>query len=174
MNALCVGGASCVWDDLDRIPLGWGDVVIACNDIGIELPGIDHWCTLHPEKFDNWREQRRLRHYNEPQIWFPEAVQASLTTKHGYDHIIDHPGGSSGLMCVTVAQHLGASEIVLAGIPLTPTPHNHALDRNWYKAETFREAWVREHKAGNLKGVTSMSGWTQELLGEPLFMVHEP
>src|SRR5688572_6460764 len=56
--ALLLGGADCVWDDVNALEsmLGstWPGIVIAVNDIGAMWPRrLDHWCSLHMENM-NW------------------------------------------------------------------------------------------------------------------------
>ena len=60
--ALILGGADCVWDDLEavgRLCDVPSAVVLAVNDVGYAYPGrVDHWCSLHPENFERWEAKR--------------------------------------------------------------------------------------------------------------------
>lgn len=160
MNALVIGGAACVWDDLRALG-PWGGLVVVVNDVGACYPHrIDHWATLHPEKLAGWRMGRWKRGGNgDYTTWSrrnPELVDRIIS---GWS------SGSSGMLGVGVALDVGAENVVLAGIPMGSEGHFFSPDP-WGAFETHRPAW--EKRIDVLRGrVTSMSGWTRELLGAP-------
>lgn len=195
MIALCLGGAERVWCDVEalarlarlptvdhehgkpcrkhgrtshRIPTDWPGPVIAANDIGVHWPlRLDHLVSLHQEKIQQWRKQRKEHRYPQDYlVWLTENKKLSdrvLPFRHK---------GSSGMYAPWVARHLGATGSVLCGIPLTPRPHfresrEHKEARGWPHAEKYWEVWqeCRDELLG--WNVRSMSGRTRELLGAP-------
>ena len=82
------------------------------------------------------------------------------------------PGGTSSWLAVKIAQAIGFQEIILCGVPLEKGPS--LPDDRWSDwsqrnqistVNTFRSVLMRDHYLH--KYVTSMSGWTKELFGEP-------
>lgn len=182
MNVLVVGGASCVWDDLESVPEGWWDQVVAVNDVGVwwDLP-LDHWVSLHAEKFSpfghkgDWLAQRRAHGYPDAaRVWSAKGRLRRGELWPGTTDALDESwsaSGSSGLFAVRVALHVGASRVILCGVPIDRRPHftesrNHSRTKAFSSAEGYRKAWQRQ--AENLRPcVRSMSGWTRNLLGGP-------
>lgn len=173
--ALCVGGASCVWDDLAawEVIYGreWGGIVIAANDIGCYLPyTIDAWVSMHPIKFEKWKALRLANGFPVDGI-----TTWCRTLRMGSQGLADNEmtpwgGGSSGMFTVQVARELGCTRAVLCGIPMTMTPHfaetQELFHKDWLAASGHWRAWIqcKDKMAGWVK---SMSGRTQELLGAP-------
>lgn len=160
MRALVIGSASCVWEDLrafDRTGLEV-DQIICVNDAIWAYPyDIDHAATLHPEHFKEWSFRRgKPKDYL---LW-------SNKDHHDVDrHIKNWGAGSSGMLGVVVGLEL-CDEVVIAGIPLSNESHFFD-ERKWSACFNHRKSWVT-HKAKMLGRVTSMSGWTMELLGHPV------
>lgn len=182
-KALVLGGAECVWDDIDESErlLGpeWWDIVVAANDVGCHWPKqLDAWASLHPNKFRDWTKLRAsLGHPNGYQTF----TRRGSGQKHA-DVAVTHRfgGGASGLLAVTVALHLGATRVVLCGIPMEKVPHFaesevHVRGRPW-RPDAHRRKW-KQHAAELSGTVRSMSrvygpdGWrssfTRNLLGAP-------
>lgn len=173
--ALCVGGASCVWDDVRawEAQYGgqWDGLIIAANDIGSHWPRIlDHWVSLHPNKFERWKALRAEQGMPAcaPVTWGRER---RMSEPRVTDRVLKPwPGGSSGMFAVQVARELGCSRIILCGIPMTPTPHfgqsQEVFGPQWIQAAGHWKAWPRQKHL--MDGwVRSMSGRTRELLGAP-------
>lgn len=187
-TALVIGGAECVWEDIAAAQAIDYQAVIACNDIGAEWPGeLDAWVSLHPRSFDsgpNWRKRRAdnghppaKRYFGHPPAFKGNRREGSkletFVTATPYD-FAGEKSGSSGLYAAKVALvDLGFDRVVLAGVPMTPTPHFNEK-RNWTKpnasgktsAHGFRNSWLavpEEYRAR----MRSMSGWTAILLGKP-------
>lgn len=174
MKALVLGGAAEVWDSLAETERlfgpGWWELAVACNDIGCLWPHhLDAWCTLHPEKMANWRRRREENGH-------PRAVEhigRNGRQPGALDRTIHHPfgNGSSGLLSVAVALHLGATRVVLCGVPMTRTPYfdgsvEHTTGHTFSGANAHWKKW--QFHAAELDGrVKSMSGRTQNLLGAP-------
>lgn len=164
MRALVIGGASCVFKDIEHaLALFNPDIVVAANDIGTRYERVDHLCTMHPMKMQDWLKARRANGFSKPEIW--TAVHKNKTTKLPFRQV-DSVGGSSGLLCVRVCRALEATRIVLAGVPMTAQLGHFHVTGNWIEAEVYRRTWEKD-RPHLLKDTRSMSGWTMELLGAP-------
>lgn len=161
MRVLVLGGASCLFHDLQAVG-EWDGIRIAVNDAGYAVrERIDHWATLHPEKLPAWVDRRRRYGGN------MDFITWSRRQPDDVDHILTPwDSGSSGMLAVQVAlDELNATEVVLCGVPLEESPHFFSKVP-WVHAITHRKAW--EKNLWRMKGkVHSLSGWTRELLGAP-------
>lgn len=185
MNALCLGGADCVWDDVVRseaiLGARWWDIVVAANDVGCHWEGpLDHWVSLHPERFthpDGWENpdgpphgwlelRRRNGHPGGYVTWAKHRRRL-----HNVDRVMTRwMGGSSGKLAIDVAREVGAARVVVCGMPMDARPHFaestvHDGDA-WTSSDSHWRGWRRD--AENMAGtVKSMSGRSRRLLGEP-------
>jgi len=170
MKTIILGGAACVWDDLAKAErLCDADCVIAINDAGASHNGhLDHWVSLHPEKFDNWLRQRTARGLSPPgSIWFHKNVGEREVRRFGGEfRSLEDLGGSSGLFAVRVALEVGATHVILCGVPMDPEQGHYFDKKPWKEGRKYQAAWEksRDEMAGRVR---SMSGWTARLLGEP-------
>jgi hypothetical protein len=166
MDALVVGGAACVWDDIASLAPWTPDIVVAANDAIAAYPGrLDHAATLHPEYLAGWRAVRGRNGGNvDYATWSrrnPDLADRILT---GWNR------GSSGLFAIGVALEMGANRVVLAGVPMTAEAAHFFDPAPWDAAARYREAW--EKRVDAMRGrVFSCGGWTRELLGGPEEMV---
>ncbi len=163
---LVVGSAACVATDLAT----WGDrpaQVVAVNRQISDYPGvIAAGASLHQELVPEWRASRTQAepwalHLHEP------ADGADVVTP-----LPDGWHGTSALYAVAVAMSLGAERVILVGCPIDDAPH-------YYPGPTLYNApplapWLAYYRRGwrtaypTIAGlVTSLSGWTRDLLGEP-------
>lgn len=178
---IALGCADCAWTDLERaLELVEDPIMLAINDSIALYPGhVHHAVTLHPEKLVgefhpshnpdsiSWQDMRAENGYN------TDYVTWSRRNPEWVDHQLDNWGaGSSGLYAVTVAFFLGIEKVILCGVPITPTPHYAGATGfegptgEWDEYNIHRPGW--ESQKRRLRGrVKSMSGWTQQLLGEP-------
>ena len=164
MIAAVLGGASGVWSDLAALTqIAAPGLVVACNDAGTVYPGrLDGWVTLHAEKLTGWMDRRPAKDFR------------AFTIKGHWDHsggveiVRERWAGSSGLYGVQIAlEVLGASRVVLCGVPLDPEKgHYFAPGDPWPEAELYR-AGFRAALPVIRDQVRSMSGYTRELLGAP-------
>lgn len=169
MRALVLGGAKSVFEDeLAARDLGFHpDIIVATNHAGRDRPGrVDHWVSFHKELFPLWLKERRAKGEPDPgALWTcspgpaPEGLDLPLRRAANWR-------GSSGLLAVTVALDLGASHIVLCGVPLRKEGEHYDKPGMWRDAGNYRGGWVSNASAMAGK-VKSMGGWTAELLGEP-------
>jgi len=149
-----------VLNDLEQVPESWANCIVAVNDIGTELPVVDHWVTLHPEHFPEWEPKAIATDYVRWSRPFPSGEHRGQWT----DRHADHWGGTSGLFGARVALALGAAEVVLAGIPMQAGPHYWG-GPVWEPTQFYLKDWQRYKD--KLANVRSLSGWTRELLGAP-------
>lgn len=158
-----------VWNDYDKVR-PWKGEIMAVNDVGQHLHDrVRHWVTLHAEYAPGWMAFRRGHLYGSGDIPMWHGHKA----KPGIDVVWEMAqlGGTSGLFAVFIGLLLGYDEIVLAGIPMNGA--GHYFDPHWYgsnfddKATKLVWEWS---KTNVFEGrVTSLSGWTKELLGAPAF-----
>lgn len=167
MIALVLGGAPSVWRDFEAaqaLTAGLHTVVVATNFAGRDFEGeIDVWATLHPELFEAWRAERAAKGLN-------TDYRAFAHRKHGGLKDIEvHPlgwSGSSGLFAAQVAaQALGASGVILCGVPMEREAGHFAVPGEWTLVDRYKPAWLAAKEAG--LPVRSVGGWTAELFGEP-------
>lgn len=169
LTALVLGGAACLEQDkAAALALFEPDLIIACNHAGRDEPGrVDHWASMHPPLFRLWCAQRtQAGRAPAGQLWGARHRAQDLLDLPQPLRQIDAWGGSSGMLCVTVAFELGAERIVLAGVPLRKGEAHYDDPRPWWEARDYWPAWERERD--RLSGrVRSLSGWTRDLLGWP-------
>jgi hypothetical protein len=166
--AVVLGGASCVWADLEELRgMANPDIVVAVNDVGTVYPHeLHHWASYHAGYFTRWVEQRQKNGLpGTPVLWTGKRLPRGLRSDI---KIFDLFGGSSGLLGAHIAMQC-ADRVVLAGVPMDPTmQHYHGRDRGkpWKDAKSYHRHWqvlaprLRPH-------LRSMSGWTRDLLGSP-------
>lgn len=169
MRALVLGSARTLEQDrTEALRLFKPDLIVACNHAARDHAGrVDHWATMHPELLPHWVEQRRAA--GRPDVgclWAPRHRMAKADVGGLAINLTDSWGGSSGLLCVTVALEHGASHVVLAGVPMRKTDCHYDDPKHWLEARQYWPAWERSL---DLMGgrVRSLSGWTAELLGLP-------
>lgn len=172
--ALILGGGDCVWSDVEAWETlygkAWDGLVIAANDVGCWWPRpLDHWVSLHPNKFKRWEAQRRANGQDPAgSTWGrPGRHHEQVTWVH---EVHQWPGADSGLLAVQVAQMLGITRAILCGVPMTVAPHfaesKEGFGPAWYAAAAHIDVWHR-HRVHLAGWVRSMSGKTMELLGKP-------
>lgn len=168
MNALVLGSADCLYDDIadvERLTGGrWDGLVVAANQAGVLWPHrLDHWVTFHPQNMARWIGERADMGRNvDMTTWAHYGVQT--------DRTLDHWEGSSGMFAARVALHLGCERIILCGIPLDSRPH--AVEHETWGSGDWKEANVYQKQlresAHRYEGrVRSMSGFTAALFGSP-------
>jgi len=170
-SALVIGCASCVWEDAEKaMKLFKPDMIVAVNHIGIDWPDrVDHWATCHVDLFPAWMEQRAAKGY-EPagQLWTNNTKIGQLPPELKGLGIkgVEYWDGSSGALGALAAIEAGADRVVLAGVPLTNGPHYYEGDHFTWDA-TYQRMWNYNYLKFDDK-VRSVSGWTRELLGQPI------
>ena len=175
---LILGGAECVWDDIDALEammgVPWPGPVFVANDMGCSAAvcppahkgrrwtgRVDGWCTLHAEKMTGWKAQRKA-------AGLPDGYVTWSSVKRD---VIDRnfqgaTGGSSGLYD-TWAALMGAHypRAVLCGVAMDGQKNTFS-GREWNSYKRYRKGWEREMAVLKPR-VRSMSGWTREMFGAP-------
>lgn len=173
-----VGSAPTYLDDLEMARLRYGPgPVIALNYVA-RLMQADHMVTAHAEILDKVASGMLGR----PTV---HTYDHGLKGPPGPDVVVWRnlmSAGSSALMATKISVAMGFKRTVLCGCPIAPVGYTpgypspngedvskmqtpltdprcrpHALD-------SWRNHWIRAKEAGILDNVTSMSGWTRELL----------
>lgn len=162
--AFVLGGANTLDGDLEKArAIAHPHTIIACNDAGADYPGfLPHFCTLHTEKAQEWYDKRK---FPIGQCWTSNTKTVPDEHKSLYNHV-DAWDGSSGLLCITVALHLGYEKVILCGVPLDKKANHYFDDAQWDDAPRYRRSWMK-HKHLMEGKVKSFSGWTSLILGEP-------
>lgn len=169
MKALVLGGASCVWDEIKAAKsLFSPDIVVACNHIGFTWPyKLDHWCSYHCNLLPLWIEKRKMAGFDPAGKYWTNATRINVPFPiERLDNVI---GGSSGMLAAFVALEVGATKVVLAGIPMSPSLshfHDEQQNKPWVDGKNYHKHWI-ENKPRLEGKVKSFSGFTMELLGTP-------
>jgi len=161
-SILILGGAKCVWEDVESLG-AWEHDVAAVNDIGAKWSGpLAFWASLHPRKFKHWEKQRRLNGYPNGYVKYSHKYGRPMV-----DYVHKDWGGSSGLFAVKIARLLAYDNIILAGMPMeSDQSHYFNKSQEWVDAVKYRDAWVKREE--EIKPfVSSCSGWTRRFLGGP-------
>lgn len=174
-SAIVVGSAETVFYELEDALTKVHDVVIfGVNDVGMFLPRMDHWVSLHSDNLGPWKTVRWL-HPRER-----EDVQIhSIEMRPYVDHVwtgLTPLFALSGYFAMQIAYIMGAGSIVLCGCP-------GEVGRRFFDTEartnfdygdgsSGRDSGVREQLVQEMKRlpafkarVRSMSGWTRNFFG---------
>lgn len=170
--ALIIGRAACVWEDVfqaNYILSQFDPIVIAVNVAGRDADRrLDHWVSYHPELFPKWIEQRRTNGFPDGyQLWTSSRGRrvTEWERKMGLS-LVDSEGGSSGMIALRVALQVGATHIILAGIPMENSYGQYDTGKNWDEAEMHSKTWEKLPPDIQAR-VRSMSGWTRRQFGYP-------
>lgn len=147
--------------------------VIAVNDAAHFVPA-DFLFSKHREKLAGWAAAQR------------QAFQTTFTVHSGvpwpHRKREDFPavqywwpgannGGSSGWCAARLAWMMGFRRIVLCGVPIAPGPYSDGSEgKDWHSGNVDQFAALRRFITNEKwlhPFVSSMSGWTLELLGPP-------
>lgn len=174
--ALVVGNGEGVFEQVREASVRLSDpVVFAANDVGMYLPKLDHWVSLHTDNLGAWKAVRWLH-----------AREKEVTQYHGVDArpFIDHNWeGLTPLFCLSgyfamqLAWLMGCAPIVLCGCPGDSTRRFFDVearqDFGYGGMQSGSDRGVREQIEQEMKRmpelkavVRSMSGWTKEFFGE--------
>lgn len=165
---LVLGTARCLWDDLEWLG-PWAGAVMAINDaIAHYAAPISDAFSLYPDLLPAWLQIRATR-FQGVDLRRPE------THAHRGGHIdrvwpVRIIGGGSGLAAALAGLMKGHERVILAGVPMAAGGHFYdpleAPTGNPTR-EAPRQFWriaAEKYFGGR---VTSLSGWTRELLGAP-------
>lgn len=177
MKILVVGCADSIWDDVKNATnMATFDKVYCVKLAGVYWPGrFDVWATLHPEYMDDYEAHRSsLGLPNGYEIVAPRSDEVGehgrkgkITRRVSYRWPGMNSSASSGIYGAKVAlDDCPDARVVLAGIPLTASPHFTRGPQPWAQLGSFTPGF--ETALPFLEGkVKSMSGLTMEKLGKP-------
>jgi hypothetical protein len=175
--AIVVGSAAGVFEELEVVQRKYGvmePVVIAANDVGMFLPKLDHWVSLHSDNLANWKNVRWMHH-----MGFEDAKYHSDMPKPYLDYAWEQLRPLfclSGYFAMQIAWLMGCSPIILCGCPGSPGPRFfEALPKGVFGyggGEAGSDSAIRQQVVDEMtrvpefrKTVRSMSGWTKEFFG---------
>jgi hypothetical protein len=174
--AIVAGGADGVFNEVASASARYPDAVFfAANDVGMYLPKLDHWVSLHSDFLGAWKAVRWLH---------PSAHEA--TKYHSIDQrpFVDYVWQQltpimalSGYFAMQLAWLMGCSPIILCGVPGSPRRRffeaAERQDFGYGGSESNSDANVRFQLIQEMErvplfkaNVRSMSGWTRDSFGE--------
>lgn len=167
--AIVCGGAFGVFDEFTLALSKLNDpVVFAANDVGMYIPKLDHWASLHADNLGGWKAVRwQQQHVME------QCSYHSATARPVVDYLWEYLTpcfAFSGSFAMQIAYIMGADLIVLCGCPSDTTrrffdvPDKSIKD---YAGGGGREQLEKEmERLPEFRSkVRSMSGWTQTYFG---------
>ena len=120
-SAIVCGSGRGVFDELAEAQAALHDpVIFAVNDIGMYLPRVDHWVSLHVDNLIAWRQVRWLHpkareltkyHSETPRAWLDYCWDGLTPILY-----------LSGYFAMQLAWIMGCDRIVLCGCPGDATP----------------------------------------------------
>lgn len=175
--AIIAGNASGVFEEVEEV-LGIvpNSLIYAVNDVGMFLPRVDHWVSLHADFLPRWMDVRNQHHASAPM----------RTHSHDPKPAVDYAWEGlsplfalSGYFAMQIAWLMGCRPIILCGCPGSRMPRffeaqpRTVVDGFGYgggmtrQDEGIAKQLVSEmNRLPNFKAaVRSMSGWTWELFG---------
>lgn len=173
--AVVCGGARGVFEDYRLVRHRYGEdlVVFAANDVGMYLPVLHHWCSLHTDNLGAWKQVR----------WLHARKEVTKYHSTGERPFVDYNWESirplfalSGYFAMQLAWLAGCRPIILVGCPGDATPRffEQELPSNFAygSGERGSDDGVREQVIHEMKRlpqfkavVRSVSGWTKEFFG---------
>lgn len=131
---------------------------------------------FEPGKLNKWAKRQREKFGENFTVHAPGKADWLYHNQKNYPWV-DHwwhetsSRGSSGWCAVRLAKLMGFDEVILCGMPLDARPYANKKPAWWFQnpgtdaVEVFQKA-VKEDTAYHA-GVSSMSGWTRSVFGEP-------
>lgn len=180
--AIVVGSGEGVFKELDLLkgsafftyPCGLPEdcVIFAVNDIGMFLPKVDHWVSLHGANLGAWKHVRWMHpRENEYTKYHCDTSYACI------DYVWDKLTPTfalSGYFAMQLAYIMGADRIILCGCPGDSTRRFFDMPGRRREAGKFSydEQGVKDQVVKEMERlpyfkarVRSMSGWTREFFG---------
>lgn len=170
--AIICGGALCVFEDLENaLKLHPQATILGVNNVAAMVPQIDHVWTQH----NNFAQEYKLKAGRPIKVHARAGIMGN-DVDYWWGSMVGMKG-SSGVVAAIWAKAMGFDTVILAGIPMS---QQMAVYTDQYPGKTSDgtfanpgniEHWqrfLRIHKdLGRMDGVTSMSGYTQQILGAP-------
>jgi hypothetical protein len=170
--AIVCGNAWGVFDELHEAEQQLENpVIFGVNDVGMYLPRLDHWISLHATNLLTWKSVRWLTLH-----------ELEATKYHSIEGDVDYNWEGlcpllalSGYFAMQVAHLMGAGLIVLCGCPGAPARRffeREAKIQGYGGTDSAADKAIQDqlvlevHRVPELREkVISMSGFTQELFG---------
>jgi len=173
--SIVCGNAEGVFDELSAALQQYPNAVIfGVNDVGMFLPRLDHWMSMHSDNLGVWKAVRWL-HPKDREHTKYHAVDSRSFVDYNWSSL--RPVFAlSGYFAMQVAHIMGSDRIVLCGCPGSSV-------RRFFEARPRTDFSYGNGNAGGDKGVMqqltnemdrlpdfrakvrSMSGWTREYFG---------
>lgn len=174
-SAVVAGNGCTVFQDIANVEkkIGKDYIMFAVNDVGMFLPKVDHWVSLHHDFLKAWRDVRWQQ--SRP----GEDVKLHSIEDMAYIHYVWKQltplFALSGYFAMQIAYILGAEEIILCGCP-------GMVQRRFFEWEAKAYGYgggtqgadnsVRKQLIDEMnrlpdfkQKVRSMSGWTKDYFG---------
>jgi hypothetical protein len=173
--SIVCGNATGVFDELVRALAVYPDAVIyGVNDVGMYLPRMDHWVSLHSDNLGVWKSVRWLHTRDREQTLY-HAVDARAFVDYNWSSI--RPiFALSGYFAMQIAHVMGSGRIILCGCPGSSVRRFFEaaprVDFAYGNGNAGGDAGVRQQLEKEMERipdfrikVRSMSGWTREYFG---------
>jgi hypothetical protein len=163
--ALVLGGAACVWDDLQATKAFLATrphIIVACNYAGRDCPeDIAALCTEHADLLTGWRAKRQGN------ADYRAFVAGPHWTCPDAEVVPERWPGSSGLYAVQIAlTEMQCAAAILCGMPLDHEAGHFDRPGPWSDTAHFRQGFGQALPTIGGR-VRSIGGWTAELFGSP-------
>ena len=151
----------------------YSPVVFAVNDIGMYLPFVDHFVSLHSAKLVHWAGVRNdgTSKPIHPKFKTHTSRSEPFSLDYHWDGLTPLMP-LSGYFAMQIAWIMGADRITLIGCPGDST--KRFFDARPKPGERYSEMGIREQIQKEMarlpdfkRAVRSCSGWTREFFGEP-------
>lgn len=176
-GAIICGNGEGVFEELrDALTLIVDPVIFGVNDVGMYLPKMDHWVSLHPDNLAVWRSVRWLTPQSKDNLMLHSVDPRAFIdyTWEGLTPLF----ALSGYFAMQIAYLMGAEQIILCGCPgsksrrffdMEPKKNFSYGDGTTASDEGVREQLEREmNRLPEFKAkVRSMWGWTRAYFGPP-------
>jgi len=179
--AIIAGNAQGVFQEVEQVEsMLSGCLIFAVNDVGMFLPRVNHWVSLHADFLPRWMDVRSQHHLSVPvRLHSCEAKPAIDYAWEGLSPLF----ALSGYFAMQIAWLMGCRPIILCGCPGSPAPrffeahprHTSATHMRGFgygggltsqDAGIQRQLQTEMNRLPNFKAsLRSMSGWTRELFG---------
>ncbi len=174
-GAVICGNGAGVFEELALAQAALGNpVIFAVNDVGMFLPHVDHWASLHTDNLGAWKAVRWLNCKS-----VAKTVYHGVDTRPHVDYVWDRLSPQmalSGYFAMQMAFIMGAERIVLCGCPGEQRPRffesSPRADFGYGGHDSHGDQGIRQQIEQEMKrlpefkqAVRSMSGWTQSFFG---------
>ncbi len=168
-TAIIAGSARGVFEEVDKI-YERSSLVFAANDVGMYLPHVDHFVSLHTSKLDLWVAIRRDPASKAPGNLNFQVHDAGLFGERDWHQwrALTPLMALSGMFAAQIAYLMGCSPIILCGCPNDDTPRFFELEGrrdNAYRNVQYSIKQEMAYKPDFKAVIRSMSGWSKEFFG---------